>query len=156
MGSNLTRTLYGVVLPPSPILVSFAKITAFLQQYQREGQSSTQSSSSWVFVWVAEGGGEDLSRNLLETLGVRVLELATVNEKHNSNADMYFTKLFFKLHGKKLHQLPSNEGKRRGEKLRYSIIRGLFLRPPSRNRLPSFHSIRYCYNKITSWVLMVS
>lgn len=97
-------------------------------------------------------------RNLLETLGGerRVPELATVNEKYNSNADMYLTKLFFKLHGKELHQPSFKEEKRRKKKLRYNIIQGLFLRPPSRNRLPSFPSIRYCYNKITSWVLMVS
>jgi len=82
--------------------------------------------------------------------------MATVNEKRNSNADVYFIKLFFKLHGKELHQPPYEEEKRRGGKLQYSMIQRLFPRPPSRNGVSRFHSIRYCYSKITSWVLMVS
>lgn len=102
------------------ILVSFAKISGFLQQHQQARQSSQAAHKGapgflslgcwgWKVRFVKKPsrnpGGER-----------RGLELATVNEKHNSNADMYFTKLFIQLHGKERHQLQFKEEKRRNEK----------------------------------------
>lgn len=144
-----------------PILVSFAKNTEFLQLHQQARQSSQaahKGAPGFLSLGCWGWKGRFVKKPSRNPGGERRgLELATVNEKHNSNADMYFTKLFAQLHGKERHQLQFKVEK--GEmkkKLRYSITQELFPRLPSRNRLPSFHSIRYCYNKITSWALMVS
>lgn len=108
VGSNLTRTFQSTVLPPPnfSILCKNHRISLTASARQAK-QPSSKQRSSWVFSLGCWGWKGKFVKKPSRNPGGerRGLELATVNEKHNSNADMYFTKLFAQLHGKEWHQL---------------------------------------------------